>query len=149
MRTSNLPEIGFKLIKLHDAFCAPLAKKYGLNLSTLTVIIFIADHPDMNTARDMCKKHGMKSAIVSVSIENAIKKGFLIRENDKNDRRIQRLKTTEKAQPMINEFYCLHEEFEHLVLSRLTEDEIETYLNLSQKLLDTINSLDPGVKPQC
>ena len=149
MRMLKLPEIGIKLVRLHDKIFAPLAKKYEINQSTMGVIIFIADHPSMNTARDICREHMLKSAIASVAIENAIQSGYLRREPDKNDRRIQRLYITEKALPLIDESRRRHEEFEAMILSDMTDDESKTYIELSEKLLKRINSLDPKKKKKC
>ncbi len=149
MHMLKLPEIGEKLVRLHDKFFAPLAKKYGIAQSTMAVILFVATHPDMNTARDICREQMLKSAMVSVSIENAIQSGFLRRESDKSDRRIQRLYITDKTLPLTEDAYRLHEKFESMILSDLTEEEVKTYIELSEKLLDKINSLDPGGKQKC
>ena len=86
---------------VYESFCTPLCKKYQLNQSDLDLILFIANNPMYNTAKDVCEIRGIKKGIVSVTTERLVQSGYLIRKNDIHDRRIQRLCLTEKCQPII------------------------------------------------
>ena len=90
-----------KIMHVYESFCTPLCKKYQLNQSDLDLILFIANNPMYNTAKDVCEIRGIKKGIVSVTTERLVQSGYLIRKNDIHDRRIQRLCLTEKCQPII------------------------------------------------
>ena len=43
---------------VYESFCTPLCKKYQLNQSDLDLILFIANNPMYNTAKDVCEIRG-------------------------------------------------------------------------------------------
>ena len=101
---------------LYESFCIPLCKKYQLNQSDLDMMLFLANNPSYNTARDVCEIRGMKKGIVSVTTERLVKQGYLIRENDSADRRIQRLYLTKLCQEIVTEGKQMQRHF--LIASR-------------------------------
>ena len=101
MFPSELLTANKKIMHVYESFCTPLCKKYQLNQSDLDLILFIANNPMYNTAKDVCEIRGIKKGIVSVTTERLVQSGYLIRKNDIHDRRIQRLCLTEKCQPII------------------------------------------------
>ena len=48
---------------VYESFCTPLCKKYQLNQSDLDLILFIANNPMYNTAKDVCEIRGIKKAL--------------------------------------------------------------------------------------
>ncbi|WP_370774903.1 MarR family winged helix-turn-helix transcriptional regulator [Roseburia sp.] len=101
MFPSELLTANKKIMHVYESFCTPLCRKYQLNQSDLDLILFIANNPMYNTAKDVCEIRGIKKGIVSVTTERLVQSGYLIRKNDIHDRRIQRLCLTEKCQPII------------------------------------------------
>lgn len=74
-------------------------QKYGINQTCFDILLFFANNPKHNTARDICEVRGIKSGIASVSVEILIENGFLVRKDDESDRRRRRLILTEKPIP--------------------------------------------------
>ena len=108
MFPSELLTANKKIMHVYESFCTPLCKKYQLNQSDLDLILFIANNPMYNTAKDVCEIRGIKKGIVSVTTERLVQSGYLIRKNDIHDRRIQRLCLTEKCQPIIADGREMH-----------------------------------------
>lgn len=65
---------------VYESFCTPLCRKYQLNQSDLDLILFIANNPMYNTAKDVCEIRGIKKGIVSVTTERLVQSGYLIRK---------------------------------------------------------------------
>ena len=128
MFPSELLTANKKIMHVYESFCTPLCKKYQLNQSDLDLILFIANNPMYNTAKDVCEIRGIKKGIVSVTTERLVQSGYLIRKNDIHDRRIQRLCLTEKCQPII--------------AAGLTDTELKLYQELSEKIRNQVIKLE-------
>ncbi len=144
MELSRILTIGLKGMNVYGRFCQPVCKMYGINQMGFNIIMFIANNPGYNTARDICRLSGIKSGIVSVAVENLIEAGYLTRGIDAEDRRIQRLEITKKAAGLVEAGRAAQKRFKEALLSRLSSDEIETFAQISEKLIDTIDELNNG-----
>ena len=89
--------LGRKLGHVYEERLRPVCRKYGLTRSGMDVLLFLANHPEHNTARDLCAVRGMKSGIASVAVEELLEKGLLRVEVDEADRRLRRLWLTREA----------------------------------------------------
>ena len=132
MRKSNM---------VYEKYFDALVRKWGLNSTSFQVLMFFADNPENNTARDMCRMRSMKTGIVSVAIEQLSAAGLLERRMDLNDRRIQRLYLTDKAQPLVEEGRALRVRFFERLKQGMTEEEFLIYFNLTMKLQSTVEEM--------
>ena len=89
--------LGRKLGHVYEERLRPVCREYGLTRSGMDVLLFLANHPEHNTARDLCAVRGMKSGIASVAVEELLEKGLLRVEVDEADRRLRRLWLTREA----------------------------------------------------
>lgn len=89
--------LGRKLGHVYEERLRPVCRKYGLTRSGMDVLLFLANHPENNTARDLCAVRGMKSGIASVAVDELLEKGLLRVEVDAEDRRLRRLWPTAGA----------------------------------------------------
>ena len=131
-----------KFVHVYEAFCAPVCKKYHLNQSDLDLLLFVANNPAHNTAKDICGIRGIKKAIVSVTTERLVQKGLVTRGMDESDRRIQRLFLTEKCSPVIAAGREMQEKFFSSVTSGLTAEELRMYQMVSEKIRQKIISME-------
>ena len=67
-------------------------------------------------------------------IENLVERGYLRREADPKDRRIQRLILTEPCKPVVEDGRRRQKDFFDAVHSGLTPEELLTYQKLSDKI---------------
>ena len=118
MKKGKLLYFAAKGEAVYRAYCQPVCKTYGLSPTAFDVMMFLANNPECNTARDICRIRGIKSGIASVTVEQLIGRGYLTRETDGKDRR-----------------------FEEAIRQGLTDGELETYAALTQKLLEHIDRL--------
>ena len=142
MFPSDLLTTQKKFMYLYESFCIPLCKKYQLNQSDLDMMLFLANNPSYNTARDVCEIRGMKKGIVSVTTERLVKQGYLTRENDSADRRIQRLYLTKHCQEIVTEGKQMQRHFLEAITSELTEEEMLLYQKISDKIRTQIIKLE-------
>ncbi len=139
MTAIRLIAIGRRLANIYAGLCAPICKKYGINQTSFDILLFCANNPEHNTARDLCATRGIKSGIASVSTDSLIENGFLLRTTDPHDRRIFRLTPTEKAAPIIDEGRKVQEYFTGNLKSGVTDDELAVLNTLVGKLESNLN----------
>ena len=142
MTALQLMAVGRKLSNLYAALCAPLCRKYKINQTCFDILLFCANHPQYNTARDIGTIRGIKSGIASVAIETLIENGLIRRTDDALDRRIHRLTPTEKAAPIIAEGQKLQMSFTAALRQDITEAELSALRSLTAKLEANINLLE-------
>ena len=90
-----------KMTKAYHVMLTPLCKEAGLPPLALDILLFLANNPEHNTAKDICRMRGHKPGIVSVHVERLVNDGLLERQEMPGDRRQTRLICTEQAQALI------------------------------------------------
>ena len=127
---------------VYQKFCQNVIRDWDLNPTSFQVIMFVANNPQFNTARDLCRMRGIKTGIASVAIEQLIQTGLLERRTDISDRRIQRLYVTPAAGKLVEQGREVQKEYARAITGALTEEEAETYFRLNEKLMRRIDELE-------
>lgn len=127
---------------VYQRFCQGVIREFDLNDTSFQVIMFLANNPNYNTARDICQMRGIKTGIVSVAVEQLIQMGYLERKTDAHDRRIQRLFVTTRADDLVRQGRQVQREFAQTIANGLTQSEREVYFHLTDKLMDKIEELE-------
>ena len=90
------------LLETYNVWCKPLCKEIQMPKTAFDILMFLANNPDYNTARDIVEIRGLKANLVSVNVDKLVNEGFLERIPDTKDRRKNMLKCTNKANAMVN-----------------------------------------------
>mgnify|MGYP004484083677 FL=1 len=85
----------------YAAVMAPLSRELDMAPSALDILLYLANNPGRDTARDICAYRHLKPGIVSLHVERLVAEGYLTRSPVPGDRRKCRLLCTEKAWPVI------------------------------------------------
>ena len=138
MNPIDFISVSTKAMKAYESFCQPLCKKYQISQTSFDVLMFLANNPEYNTARDICEIRGIRTGIASVAVDFLVKNGYLIREADQNDRRIWRLNLTEKSDEIVREGRLVQMEFGKQLTAGISEEELATYMAIAQKFRENI-----------
>lgn len=79
----------------------PLCAELSLPQNALDILLFLANNPGYDTARDICLYRHMKPGIVSFHIDRLVGEGYLVRRSDEKDRRVTHLVPTDAAAPVV------------------------------------------------
>ena len=91
----------------------------------MDILLFLANNPGMDTARDICTYRHLKPSIVSFHVDNLVQQGYLERQDIPEDRRKCRLVCTDKAAPVIRRGRAVQETFSRQLTEGLTPEELE------------------------
>lgn len=127
-----------KAMKAYESFCQPLCKKFQLSQTSFDVLMFLANNPESNTARDICEIRGIRSGMASVAVDFLVKNGYLIRQADPDDRRIWRLLITEKSIEIILTGKQIQQEFGNQLTEGISEKDLKVYMEIAEKFKENI-----------
>ncbi|MFI3254124.1 MAG: MarR family winged helix-turn-helix transcriptional regulator [Eubacteriales bacterium] len=131
--------------KRWDVFC----KSQDLPETDFNIILFLANRPKENTAKDICKIRVLKPGVVSASVENLVQNGYLVRETDPSDRRRQLLFLTPKAQTIAKEGQMIIAEFYSLFSKALSSDDLWHFEESIEKFLLHIDLMEDTYDKKC
>lgn len=135
MKAIDILAAGTKARHMFVQFCRPTCLKYGINQTGYDVLMYLANNPEYNTARDICIRRGLKSGLVSVAVDHLLEQGYLDRKEDLWDGRIKRLYLTEKAQPLVQEGRENQKRFMAIISQGLSQEELRTFQRLSERII--------------
>ena len=135
-----------KFTRVYNTMMQPLCEELNMPETAVDILMYFANNPDMNTARDACRFKFLKSGIVSFHIDRMVNEGLLERRAEPGDRRVCRLVCTEKAAPIIEKGRALQMQFGRAITAGLDEATMET-LKFSMQTVN--NNLERLLHEQC
>lgn len=135
-------EVGAFLRRFSDAYAAwmqPLNQQHQLPPNGLDILLFLANNPGKDTARDICRCRQLKPGLVSIAVERLVQAGYLQRQSVPSDRRKDRLVCTEAAAAIIEEGRRQQEAFGHKLNEGLTQEDTAC-------ILHCLNVVDQNLK---
>lgn len=146
MKGPQMASFAKKFTRVYNAMMQPLCEELNMPETAVDILMYFANNPDMNTARDVCRFKYLKSGIVSFHIDRMVNEGLLERRAEPGDRRICRLVCTEKAAPIIEKGRALQMQFGRAITAGLDEATMET-LKFSMQTVN--NNLERLLHEQC
>ena len=130
MNPISFLSLASKTAKAYESFCRPVCKKHRINQTCLDVILFLANNPEYNTARDLCELRGIRSGNASVAIDTLAGRGLLTRQADPNDRRITRLVLMPEAEPIVADGREIQQQFGNRLVQTWNLFQVLIYLKM-------------------
>lgn len=145
----HLISLGKKLFNVYTDLTSPLLRQYGMNQTCFDVLMFCANQPEYNTARDLCAMRGIKSGIASVAVETLIGGGYLTRTQDAHDRRKHRLVPTDKAAALIRAGREMQTRFTDALKVGITDEDLQALGRLTDTLEANLSKIEIGGTVSC
>ncbi len=125
-----------RVIKLHESMLKQVCLKYELSLLEANIVSFLYNNPGKDTAADIVELRMLSKGNVSQGVELLVKKGFLLRYQDKEDRRKVHLKLSQKAKPVTDAVELKKQQFHEELFSGFTEEDKKLLEELSQRVME-------------
>ena len=90
-----------RILDAYAVVMQPLSAELDMAQNAVDILLFLANNPGLDTARDICTYRKLKPGIVSFHVDNLVREGYLLRTRDPGDRRRCRLVCTDKAAPIV------------------------------------------------
>ena len=76
-----------RMKKWYEEALHAVAVQYGLTMNELSVLLFLANNPALNTARDIVQLRALAKSHVCMSVDALARRGFLAQQTDEKDKR--------------------------------------------------------------
>ena len=129
----DITKILYSIKNINDLYynlSVKVAAECGITKPEADVLAFLNNNPTCDTAKDIVKLKGFSKAYVSKAVEPLLEKGLLKINIDKNDRRCQHLKLTEKSKPLVIKLQKMQIEFINKITDGIPKEDIEKYLEV-------------------
>lgn len=127
--------------KMHN-FLEKRIKEYNLTSNQIDVLIFIKRNKEYNTAKDIVEYIGVSKGLVSRSIDDLLKRGYITACEDKNDKRKLRLFLTGEGEKIVNIIEEYDREFFEMLTSNITKEEMEVHASIINKIVTNLKNID-------
>ena len=124
--------------------CRSLCRELRMPQTAFDILMFLANNPDYNTAKDIVELRGLKANLVSVNVERLVREGYLERNDFPGDRRKTVLACTPKAQPIIRRGEELQEEFFRDIFRDVDEASRENFHRVMEQVDRNLNKIMKG-----
>ena len=122
--------------KFYDRQFGDFSARTGLSMREIHVLLFLANNPGYNTARDISELRGLSKSQVSQAVELLAAEGFLLRTPDEADRRVVHLSITPAGLPLARECQTIQTACGQRLLAGLSEEQEQQLALLLGTVLD-------------
>ena len=119
---------------IYDRLLMPVCEKHGLSYIEMTILLFLANNPALDTAKDIVEKRHIAKSHVSVSVKSLCEKGLIYGEYRDGNHKLVRLSILPTAKDMIHDGQEIQKEYVRILTQNLTVEEINTLKNCIKKI---------------
>ena len=130
----------YKMLRAYTACCRSFCQELKLPQTALDILLFLANNPSLNTARDIVEKRHLAKSHVSVGVDALAGRGLLERQLREGNRKTIHLRLTEAAGPIVKEGRAIQREHGEILLSGFTGEERAELFRLLEKIGENVDA---------
>lgn len=132
---------GGKFKKLLEKTMTDAKNKTSLNRVELEVIYLLFHYEDITTLTDICQYTQMNKGHMSTTLDNLVKKGYVVCKRDENDRRYVKYQLTEASEQIRMEIDNLWSELLSKIVLGIDEESLEVFNQVAKQINENIDYL--------
>ena len=119
---------------LYTKTVSPVCEKYGLTYMEFTVLMFLANNPQFDTAAEVVKYRHLTKSHVSMSVRSLQGRGLIRGEYREPNRRTIHLSILEPAAPIISEGQAAQRAFGDILFSGFSRQESARFAGYIERI---------------
>ena len=127
---------------LYVRVVTPVCQKYGLTYMEYTVLMFLVNNPQYDTAAQIVKIRRLSKSHVSVSVRGLQEKGLVKGVYYPGNQKTLHLQLTEEAAPIVEEGIAAQMRFGAKLVEGFTPEEVAQLQYLTDKIHANMNQED-------
>ena len=121
--------------RYYDRQFEDLLAASGLSMREMDVVLFLANNPGCDTAREVAELRGLAKSQVSAAVDLLVGRGLLRRLPDRTDRRVGHLALTEQGTALSRAGKEIQSRCLETLFSGLSQPEADCFQTLLEKVL--------------
>lgn len=119
---------------LYEQYVMPVCKAHGLTYMEFTVLMFLANNPQYDTAAQIVKIRRLTKSHVSVSVKGLQTRGLVEGHYFPGNQKTLHLRLTDAAKPVIQAGQAAQTAFGEMLVRGFTEEEVAQLQYLVEKI---------------
>ena len=124
---------------LYLQYTKPICERNNLTQMEYDILMFLSEHPDMDTAADITRERKFTKSHVSSAIHMLKLKG-LIHRRDTESRRNIHIRLTEKASDIVATGMEAQQEFLRRIFQGFSQEELDSCIAFFHRLCDNASA---------
>lgn len=124
---------------LYNKMVAPVCEKHGLTYMEFTVLLFLANNPEYDTASQIVACRHLTKSHVSISVRSLTERGLLTGFRGEKNRRAIHLQVTPAAESLIREGREAQQKFYNVIHSGFSPEEEKLMQNMIARIDENID----------
>ena len=137
-------EFAHNFFQAYCIHCRAFCRELRMPQTAFDILMFLANNPNYNTAKDIVELRGLKANLVSVNVERLVQEGYLDRQDFPGDRRKTVLVCTEKARPVVKKGQELQSSFSEAIFRDVDPDARENFYRVMETVERNLNQILKG-----
>lgn len=117
--------LGIHVKKLIEKMSEEITQKYDLRPIELDILIFLADCGDEDTAKDIAQSRHISKSHASKSIDNLSQRGFILLNEDKDDKRKIHIELKPAAYEVIEQIKNVRRNCRDIMFKGIPEEKFD------------------------
>lgn len=132
---------GGKFKQLLEKAMVDAKNKTNLNRLELEVIYLLFHYDEIKTLTDICRYTQMNKGHMSTTLDNLVKKGYVVCQRDDKDRRYVKYELADASEQICQEMETLWSELTLKVVEGIDEDSLAVFNRVSEQISHNIDRL--------
>lgn len=124
--------------ELYDLKMKPIAEYFGLTAMELSILLFLANNPEYDTATEIVEIRHLTKSHVSTSVRSLEEKEYLKKEHRNGDNRTTHLVLLPSSQEIINAGRKAQADFMSVLTEGFSENEIRKLDEFANRMNDNV-----------
>lgn len=124
-----------KIDKIYQKLCSQSVSEYGFTPNEIVVMMFLANNGGLKSASEIAQYRNISKGLIAKSVDSLCEKGYITADRDKNDRRLVRLKLTEKSNEVVDRIRRCRKNF----VEELHKDIPKEYIGILHRTASIMN----------
>ena len=120
--------------EVYKNMISPVYEKYKLTYMEFTVLMFLANNPQYNTATQIVRYRHLAKSHVSISIRSLQERGLILGEHKGGNHRTIHLSVADKARDIIAAGRVVQGKFCEIVFAGFSKEEIEALHRFTEQV---------------
>ncbi len=114
------------IMKLYEKQMEPISREYDLTAMELNILLFLANNPEYDTAKDIVERRYLTKSHVSISIRSLEERNLLRKENRNGNHRTTHLVLLPEADKIIRRGQNAQASYMETLMAGLSEAEVQS-----------------------
>ena len=130
-----------KIDKIYRKMCAEAVTEYDFSPAEIVVLMFLSNHPGVNTSKDIANYRNMSKGLVARAVDSLYKKGYLYVEKDESDRRLLHLYLSDQCGEIVERLQECKKTFWLEMHRGIPEEQMEVFQDTIRRMYDNVDNM--------